>query len=127
MDSSDSCDLLLKTRQVPPLRRPTVRGERGGGGRGGGEEDMLIHTEDESDRKQSAAGKAKRGSGGGSALGERDTLSVAEPVVRRANAAAVQVPLKDVRSHRQIARGGFEAGARPGEPGKLHLPAATRS
>lgn len=88
---------------------------------------MLIHTEDESDRKQSEAGKAKRESGGGSALGERDTLSVAEPVVRRANAAAVQVPLKDVRSHRQIARGGFEAGARPGEPGKLHLPAATRS
>lgn len=29
MDSSDSCDLLLKTRQVPPLRRPTVRGEWG--------------------------------------------------------------------------------------------------
>lgn len=34
-----------------------------------------------------------------------------------ANAAAVQVPLKDVRSHRQIARGGFEAGARPGGAG----------
>ncbi|TNN49116.1 hypothetical protein EYF80_040658 [Liparis tanakae] len=31
-----------------------------------------------------------------------------------ANAASVQVPLKDVRSHRQIARGGFEADARRG-------------
>lgn len=88
---------------------------------------MLIHTEDERDRKQSVVGKARRESGGGSTLGQCDTLSVAEPVVRRANAAAVQVPLKDVRSHRQITRGGFEAGARPGEPRKLHLPAATRS
>lgn len=51
---------------------------------------------------------------GGSAPGERDTLSVAELVVRWANAASVQVPLKDVRSHGQIARGGFEAGARLG-------------
>lgn len=51
---------------------------------------------------------------GGSTLGECDTLSVAELVVRWANAASVQVPLKDVRSHRQIARGGFEAGARLG-------------
>lgn len=48
----------------------------------------------------------------GSTLGEADTLS--EAVVRPANAALVQVPLKDVRSHRQIARGGFEAGTRRG-------------
>lgn len=88
---------------------------------------MLIHTQDERDRKQSGAEEAERESRGGSTLGQCDTLSVAEPVVRRANAAAVQVPLKDVRSHRQIAPGGFEAGTRPGEPGKLHLPAATRS
>lgn len=47
-------------------------------------------------------------------LGEADTLSEAELVVRWANAASVQVPLKDVRSHRQIARGGFEADTRQG-------------
>lgn len=41
-------------------------------------------------------------------------MSEAELVVRWANAASVQVPLKDVRSHRQIARGGFEAGTRRG-------------
>lgn len=29
MDTSESCDLLLKTRQVPLLRRPTAQGERG--------------------------------------------------------------------------------------------------
>lgn len=48
----------------------------------------------------------------GNAPGEADTLSEAELVVKRANAALVRVPLKDVRSHRQIAHGGFEAGAR---------------
>lgn len=125
MDSSDSCDLLLKTRQVPPLRWPTVLRVGVEGGVGG--EDMLIHAEDERDRKQSGVGKAERVGGGGSTLGKCDTLSVAELVVRRANATAVQVPLKDVRSHRQIARGGFQTGSRPGEPGKLHLSAATRS
>lgn len=50
----------------------------------------------------------------GSALGKADTLSQAELLVRWSNAASVRVPLKDVRSHRQIARGGFEAGARQG-------------
>lgn len=34
--------------------------------------------------------------------GEADTLSAAAPVVRRVNAASLQVPLKDVRSHGQI-------------------------
>lgn len=48
------------------------------------------------------------------ALGKGDTLSEVELVVRWANAASVQVPLKDVRSHRQIARGGFEAGTHRG-------------
>lgn len=43
----------------------------------------------------------------GSVLGEADTSSEAELVVRWANATSVQVPLKDVRSHRQIARGGL--------------------
>lgn len=57
MDSSDSCDLLLKTRQVPPPRWPAVRR--------GGEEDMLTHTQDERDRKQSA------GRGGGEKGGRR--------------------------------------------------------
>lgn len=47
-------------------------------------------------------------------LGPAGTLSEAEPLVRWANAASVQVPLKDVRSHRQIVRGGFEADARRG-------------
>lgn len=50
----------------------------------------------------------------GARLGTADTLSEAELVVRWANAAPVQVPLKDVRSHKQIARGGFEAGGRRG-------------
>lgn len=59
----------------------------------------------------------RRGREHGSTLGETDTLSEAELVVRWANAASVQVPLKDVRSHRQIARGGFEAGARRGSRG----------
>lgn len=89
---------------------------------------MLIHTEDESDRKQSAAGKAKRERWEEEAHWASVTLCQWQSQLSDgANAAAVQVPLKDVRSHRQIARGGFEAGARPGEPGKLHLPAATRS